>query len=138
MELEQLARLAHAIASAAPAEAEGHAPPAAPAPGVVAHVHARAVGRRLARVALLHQDGLPARHARRVVHPRRHREVSRRNCNKNHHAGQIWLPHISTDTTMPSLAYYLPELGGHGLITGNNRGHENEEDARAGRGHPWK
>jgi hypothetical protein len=35
-----------------------------------------------------------------------------------------------------SLAGYLRELG-HGLIIGN-RGHENEEDARARRGHLWK
>ena len=55
------------------------APPASP-PAVVAHVPARGVGRAVRRVALLHGDGHPARHARRVVrlHPRRPRPGRRR------------------------------------------------------------
>jgi hypothetical protein len=126
--ISQLASLALAIASPPPAEPEGHAPSAAPAPAVVAQVHARAVRRRVGRVALLNRDGRSARHARRVVHPRRPHEVSRRHCKKKP------VCHIQSSSTMSrrhTLAY-LRELGQD--LTGK-RGHENEEDAGAGQSH---
>lgn len=129
--------LALAVAPAAPAETEGHAPAAAPAPAVVAHVHARAVRRRVGRVALLNKNGHPARHARRVVHPRRPRRRRHRCRGRNtpHHAhGSHASPAPYMYTTMPRVTHRVFALVYMGLT--GKRGHENEaEHARARRSH---